>query len=56
MLNQMEEKYQTVIRLKYLYDLKISDIAFIMNKPEGTVKTWLYKALKKLRENFMEVK
>jgi RNA polymerase sigma-70 factor (TIGR02954 family) len=48
-LKQLEPKYNQVIQLKYLHDLTIADIARILNCPEGTVKTWLNKALKRLR-------
>lgn len=48
-IEQLEPKYRQVISLKYFEDLKISDIALIINRPEGTIKTWLNKALKKLK-------
>ncbi|MBE1556232.1 sigma-70 family RNA polymerase sigma factor [Sporosarcina limicola] len=36
--------YQTVIILFYYHDLPISKIAETMNKPEGTIKTYLHRA------------
>jgi len=41
--------YQTVIQLKYYHDWTITEIARTLQKPEGTIKTWLNKALKSLR-------
>lgn len=40
---------QELIHLKYFKDLKNREIASIQNIPEGTVKSRLYTALKKLR-------
>jgi RNA polymerase sigma-70 factor (ECF subfamily) len=48
-IRQMEPKYQQVVHLKYFKDLTISEIAHTLEKPEGTVKTWLHKALSGLR-------
>jgi RNA polymerase sigma-70 factor (TIGR02954 family) len=47
---QLEEKYQTVIQLKYYHDLTIPEIARTLERPEGTIKTWLGKALAGLRQ------
>lgn len=43
-----------ILTLKYFHDLKIKEIAETMGCPEGTVKTWIHKALKQLREKFVE--
>ncbi len=53
-INHLEEKYRNVIILKYLQDLKIDEIAEILQCPQGTVKTWLRKALELLRQYFNE--
>nr|WP_172198022.1 sigma-70 family RNA polymerase sigma factor [Saccharibacillus qingshengii] len=50
MLNQLHVKYRHVVILKYVHDLTLVEIARILNKPEGTVKSWLHKALKQMRE------
>lgn len=48
----LEPKYKTVIILKYINDYTIQEIARIMQRPEGTIKTWLNKSLKLLREYY----
>lgn len=53
-LSRLEEKYQKVITLKYVHDLKIKEIAEYMKCPESTVKTWLTKALSLLRQQLDE--
>lgn len=48
-IDKLEDKYKNVIILKYFQDLTISEIAEVLNYPIGTVKTYLNKALSKLR-------
>lgn len=54
-LKSLEDKDRTVIILRFFEDLKISDIAEIMEENVNTVKTRLYRALKKLRVTLEEV-
>lgn len=53
-LERMEFKYRQIIELKYFEDLTLRDIAVILERPEGTVKTWLNQGLKQLREHLRE--
>lgn len=48
-VSKLNSKYKSIIILKYFEDLRINDIAYIMEKPVGTIKTWLNKALIELR-------
>lgn len=50
-LNELEPKYKHVIILKYLQDMTTSDIAYILEHPEGTIKTWIHRALKLLKSS-----
>lgn len=49
-VEQLDANYQKVIQLKYYHDLTITEIARTLEKPEGTIKTWLHKALGGLRK------
>ncbi|MGG2017671.1 sigma-70 family RNA polymerase sigma factor [Bacillus sp. S10(2024)] len=49
-IGKLDENYQTVIILHYYYDLPINQIAWHMNVPEGTVKTYLHRARKSLKK------
>ena len=51
---RLDDRSREVLTLKYFNDMKIKDIANTMQCPEGTVKTWLNKALKALREKIEE--
>lgn len=48
-LSQVKEKYRHVLLLKYYNDMTLAEIAVLLQKPEGTVKTWQHKGLKQLR-------
>ena len=49
-LSHLKDDYQEVIIWHYLNELSISEIAKILEKPEGTVRVTLSRALEKLRE------
>jgi len=58
-LDQLPEKYRTVVILRFFEDLKIEEIAEVLDVNTNTVKTRLYASFEKLRltlnENSMEV-
>ena len=59
LISKLSEKQSTILVLKYFEGLKISEIAYVLDIPEGTVKTRLHKAKKKLRKlytNYMKNK
>ncbi len=51
---ELPEKQRTVFILKYLQDMKIKDIAAIMDIGEGTVKKYLFRAMEKMRIQLKE--
>lgn len=54
MLDKLGDKYRDVISLKYFGDYTISEIAAILDIPEGTVKSRINFGIKKLK-TLMEV-
>lgn len=48
-VSQLDEPYRTLIVLKYFEGLTISEISKMSSRPEGTIKSDLSKAKKKLR-------
>ncbi|MCF6138415.1 sigma-70 family RNA polymerase sigma factor [Pseudalkalibacillus berkeleyi] len=48
---QLKRDLQQVILLKYYQGYTIKEVSNILDKPESTIKTWLYKALKQMRHN-----
>lgn len=49
---RLAPKFRQVVALKYTEDMTLSDIAKLLGRPEGTVKTWLNRALAQLRREF----
>ena len=47
----LPQNYKTVIYLMYYEGYKINEIAKIMKKKEGTIKTWAYRARQLLKNN-----
>lgn len=48
-MEQLRPDFREAIVLRYFDDLSIEEISIKMNKPEGTVKTWLNRGLGQLR-------
>lgn len=48
-LDTLPERYRIVVTLRYFEDLKIEEIAEILNENTNTIKTRLYKSLQMLR-------
>ncbi|MFS0657974.1 RNA polymerase sigma factor [Niallia alba] len=48
-INQLPPSYKTIVILRFFEDLKLEEIACILDENINTVKTKLYKALKILR-------
>ncbi|GAB6181028.1 RNA polymerase sigma factor SigV [Desulfotomaculum defluvii] len=48
-LDALPANYRSVVILRYFEDLKIEEVAEILNENVNTVKTRLYKSLEKLR-------
>jgi RNA polymerase sigma-70 factor, ECF subfamily len=48
-ISNLNQNYQTVIILFYFHDLSIKSIAEKLDKPEGTIKTYLHRAKIELR-------
>jgi RNA polymerase sigma-70 factor, ECF subfamily len=54
-LEDLPDNYRSIVILRYFEDLKIEEIADILDENINTIKTWLYKSLKKLRITIEEV-
>lgn len=53
-VDRLPEQYRTVVILKYYNDMKISEISEIMDIPEGSVKSYLFRAKRELRTCLQE--
>ncbi|MGG4494238.1 sigma-70 family RNA polymerase sigma factor [Brevibacillus reuszeri] len=50
-LSRLTPAHRHIIILKYFEDRTIREIADVLGHPEGTIKTWLHKALGALRKD-----
>ena len=55
-LHRLDEKYKTVLFLRYYDDLTVKEIAQLLKCPKGTVKTNIHRGLKRLKEMLEEEK
>ena len=53
-IDELEIRFRTILTLYHLDEMSYAEIAQIMNLPEGTVKSYLYRARKRLKERLME--
>lgn len=53
-IDQLPAPYQTIITLYHLEQMSYQEIAEIMSLPEGTVKSYLFRGRKKLKESFIK--
>jgi RNA polymerase sigma-70 factor (ECF subfamily) len=49
-ISRLPTKYQEVVTLKYFEDMDIKQIAVVLRKPEGTVKSLLHRSIERLRK------
>lgn len=49
-VNRLDDKYRIPVIMAYMEDMKISEIAAAISKPEGTVKRRIHEAKKKMRK------
>ena len=54
-VNALPVLYRTIVTLYHLEEMKYAEIGQIMDLPEGTVKSYLFRARKMLREKLEEV-
>lgn len=53
-ITELDEKYKSVLVLRYYKDYSVKQIAEILDCPEGTVKTNIHRGIQQLREKMKE--
>lgn len=53
-IDRLEDNYKSIIILKYFQDLTLSEISEVLEFPIGTVKSYLHRALGKLKVELRE--
>jgi RNA polymerase sigma-70 factor (ECF subfamily) len=54
-LNQLDERFRTVVILRYFHELSISEISEILTINEGTIHSRLHSAREKLRDALQQL-
>jgi RNA polymerase sigma factor (sigma-70 family) len=54
-MNELPEVQRDIITLRFYQDLKLQDIASVLEIPLGSVKTHLYKGLKRLQSKLLKL-
>jgi len=47
---KLPKPYQQIIQMRHFNDMEVSEIARELHKPEGTIKSWLFRARALLRK------
>lgn len=49
MIEKLDERYRTILVLRFFEDMKLEEIAYVLDENISTVKTRLYKAIRLLK-------
>jgi len=50
-IHRLPEKYRRIIFMRHFKHMDVNEIAVVLNKPEGTIKSWLFRARALLRKD-----
>lgn len=50
-INRLPEKYRSIILMRHFRHMDVTEIAAELNKPEGTIKSWLHRARALLKKD-----
>ena len=53
-IEKLPEKYKIILTLYHIDEFSYKDIEQVVNMPEGTIKSYLFRARKMLRENLLK--
>lgn len=51
-LKELKTEYQNILTLYYIEELKVSEIAFMLNKKENAIRVFIHRALRALKEKY----
>ena len=50
-IGRLPEKYRKIIFMRHFKHMEVNEIAVALNKPEGTIKSWLFRARAMLKRD-----
>lgn len=54
-INRLPSKYQRILWMRHYQQMDVSEIAHVLGTPEGTVKSWLFRARAMLKKDLQPV-
>lgn len=54
-IGRLPEKYRNIILMRHFRHMDVNEIAIALNKPEGTIKSWLFRARALLKKDLQVV-
>ena len=54
-VSRLPVRYQKIVLMRHVRDMEVSEIATQLEKPEGTIKSWLFRARALLRKDLRPV-
>ncbi len=54
-INRLPRHYRDIVLMRHFRDMEVNEIATALSKPEGTVKSWLFRARAMLRKDLTPV-
>jgi len=50
-IGRLPERYQRIIMMRHFRHMDVNEIAIELDKPEGTIKSWLFRARALLKKD-----
>ncbi len=50
-VSRLPERYRNIITMRHFDHMDVNEIAIALDKPEGTIKSWLYRARALLKKD-----
>jgi RNA polymerase sigma-70 factor (ECF subfamily) len=50
-IDRLPKRYREIVSLRHYHDMEVGEIAALLHRPEGTVKSWLFRARAILRRD-----
>jgi RNA polymerase sigma-70 factor (ECF subfamily) len=50
-IDRLPDRYRRIIEMRHMQHLEVNEIAARLSAPEGTVKSWLFRARERLRKD-----
>ncbi len=53
-IGRLPRTYRQIVEMRHFDEMEVSEIATVLNRPEGTIKSWLFRARQMLRHDLLK--